>query len=61
MAFDFLNSLASQSFLGENGDVGVNSDDESDIDVEVGTERKPELDLSDNEKKWRYRATTTSH
>ena len=51
MAFDFLNSLASQSFLGENGDVGVNSGDESDIDVEVGTERKPELDLSDNKKK----------
>ena len=39
MAFDFQNSLASQSFLGENGDVGVDSGDESDIDVEVETER----------------------
>ena len=37
MAFDFLNSLASQSFLGENKDVVVDSGDESDIDVEVET------------------------
>ena len=35
MTFDFLNSLASQRFLGKNEDVGV----ESDIDVKVETER----------------------
>ena len=37
MAFDFLNSLSSQSLLGEDGDVDVNSGDESDIDVEMET------------------------
>ena len=45
MAFDFLNSLASQSLLSEIGDIG----DESDIDLEVETEREPELDPLDKE------------
>ena len=49
MAFDFLNSLASQSFLDGNEDVGVDSGDELDIDVELETEREAELDLSDDE------------
>ena len=40
MAFDFLKSLA----LDGNEDVGIDSGDESDIDIEVGTEGEPELD-----------------
>ena len=43
MGFDFLNSFSFLKAYIKNGDVGVDSGDESDIDVEMGVRERTRI------------------